>query len=157
MSWTPRRKNKMAISELLRQEAHPWDQTLLPQEDTLITIFFSGNSDVWLGWGSFPCPSAGWWAPPCTSQNVQCKNSPLNILNNSATPCKGHPACGYTLSHPSPFRAFQLHRLRAEEEVTALIQTQLDLRATKNDKMGQGVKLQTHCASKTHSPDFKIR
>lgn len=49
----------------------------------------------------------------------------------------------------------QLHRLRAEK--TALIQTQLYLRAPKNYKMGQGVKLQIHYASKTHNLDFKIR
>lgn len=69
-------EKKWQSCELLRQEAHPWDQTLLT------SIFFSGNSDVWLGWGSFPCPFAGWWAPPCTFQYVQCKNSEslLNIV-----------------------------------------------------------------------------
>lgn len=49
-----------------------------------------------------------------------------------------------------PSGVLQLHTLRAEETPNCLS-------APKNDKMGQGVKLQICCALKAHKPDFKIR
>ena len=125
-----------------------------------------------------PLQVSGWWPPSCGSRYGQCKRSDFLMSlfwrQLSAAPSKVRLTYGYTFSCPSPVGSqFSCSTAQVENwRVTALIQTQLHLRAQKKkkkrkkkkkkekkrkDKMWQGVKLEIPCASNTHNLDFKSR